>query len=748
MLSPTLSDAATRLGLFHTAEEVVIWKQRRLNGPYKTSGDVSNLSPGDWDQRILPRAQAFLANPSSFRYTGGNVTLSGSCVTNTSGTSGPGLQQGREMRDAAFYYLLTGDTAYSTAVRTELLAQVAVSGVDFTNTSKWSHNTGCLTGVVDPSYQLGDWVTRLMLAYDWTKDTFSAGQKTTVETWFSEAATFFQWFHTDNPNGPGKRWPNRSTDTYTSSPMALGSCNSMYFGSPDWCQWHDAWNNLMGVQARTTGLAGILLNNQTMIDHSKRFAREYFAYNVWPDGSIGELQRWLPSNRQHGISYAGTGLANIVYLAEALARNGDDSLYTFTTTSGFNGSNGGPKGMEMVWQRYFEYRDHTITRYASSTTADNVAANIIDGVDDHNNNQQDIKEIAASIANKYYQSNYFKSHYMRTIGGVVPGYGTNIRGGSDQYQGAGGGAGYPFPGVLFMFGQMETLVNPYATADIAPGAPTTLTALDNGPTDMDLSWTAPAETGGGIGGYIIERCTGDDCTNFVEVANQSGVGTTYTDPNLSPATIYNYQVKAYDISSPANVGPASNVAEDDTDAGAPATQRTSQATFQCGYSGAIVGEELKEGPDEECRIVSPSVVRVITGLRNTTGGNPPITSHHLWCQKNAGAWTEIIDTCDSFDLCYSGSDVAITANQVLDEAILPLGGLIYQEGRAKRSIVPPDQLIVEDGKQVEYLHVLHVKDGLIFGDEFGCCERKSGGVELDACVPATLVVGASENRNR
>ena len=72
--------AATRLGLHVTQEELNIWKQRAVSGPYKTTGDVSPNSPGDWnriaanasslDQTQLPTsgtvplAQDALINPS------------------------------------------------------------------------------------------------------------------------------------------------------------------------------------------------------------------------------------------------------------------------------------------------------------------------------------------------------------------------------------------------------------------------------------------------------------------------------------------------------------------------------------------------------------------------------------------------------------------------------------------------------------------------------------------------------------
>lgn len=732
-----IGETATRLSLHVTQEELNIWRQRAVSGPYKATSDVSTNSPGDYN-RIKASADAFVADPDQHRWNGNTGS---SCFVPSGNNGPPGkLNSGIPLRDAAFMHVLgtVPGTDYITPVKTELLAQLAVSGFNFGNSTKWSHNSGCWTGPAQAaSQEINLYVHHLIIAYDYIKSEFSAGEQTTINAWFTDAMEFFDYFAT---NPALERFPNRNSDNYTTVSGGEGGCNQiLYAGGPTHCNWQAAWENLPGLAATSVASMAISLNNTTYKNLVKRWWKEAVNYLIDDDNSSFELQRWSTNSRDQGWSYWSSWLFHMISIADHFARDGDTSLYDYTAdlTQHFK-SAGGTKRLDTIIDRLLEYRDKTVTRYANATAGDPL--HIIDG---ENSTHHSIGYISSAIANNYYKIPYFKNHYMAVAPNTYP-YPSNPAGGQNYW----GGVVGIYPGILFMFGQMDDKVDPFSTADVAPGAPTLLTAVDDGPTDMDLSWTAPAETGGGIGGYRIYRCTGDDCTNFALVADQSGVGTTYTDPNLTPATIYNYQVTAYDISTPANEGPPSNIAEDDTDAGAPATQQTSQATFQCGYSGAIVGEELKEGPDEDCRVVSPSVVRVITGLRNTTGSNPPSTSHHLWCQKNGGTWTEVIDTCDAFDLCYSGSDTVITANQVLSEAILPLGGLIYQEGRAKRSIVPPDLLVVEDGKQVEYMHVLHIKDGLIFGDEFGCCERKAGGVELDACVPATLVVGASEYRNR
>ena len=54
--------------IYFTSSELLVWKDRMINGPYKTTGDVDGkFSPGDYD-RILSQATTFNSNPSADRY--------------------------------------------------------------------------------------------------------------------------------------------------------------------------------------------------------------------------------------------------------------------------------------------------------------------------------------------------------------------------------------------------------------------------------------------------------------------------------------------------------------------------------------------------------------------------------------------------------------------------------------------------------------------------------------------------------
>ena len=108
-----------------------------------------------------------------------------------------------------------------------------------------------------------------------------------------------------------------------------------------------------------------------------------------------------------------------------------------------------------------------------------------------------------------------------------------------------------------------------ATEGPLPGAPTELVARVIGDTTIELSWTAPSDTGtSAIGGYRIEVSSdGGDLWNDL-VANTNSPDTRYRQTGLSVGTTLHYRVSAVNASG---AGPPSNVASATTGAapGAP-----------------------------------------------------------------------------------------------------------------------------------------------------------------------------------
>jgi hypothetical protein len=449
--------AQTRLGLHVTQEELNIWKQRAKNGPYKKAGDVRPNSPGDWE-RILANANSFRSNPSQERWNG--YTGAG-CMTESQ--SGPGLNGGTKLRDAAFAYLLTTDTTYFNAVRNELLTQTALSGVNFGNTTKFSRASGCLSGTSGQKIQqINAWVQQLTIGYDYIRSSLTSAQRATLDAWFLNAGNFLAGYHIANAI---EKFPNRNNDDY-SNKINPGNCaNGVRYStvnpfSAASCryEWQGAWSNLPLSHARTSGTIGVMLNNATLINDAKRFMREWLMFMIYPDGSSGELDRWKSTHPNHGIAYVGSTINHFITFADALARSGDTSLYDFSTSSGAGSpinTSGGPKNILKVITTYLQMRDHTIIRYAASSAGAQTTNAIMDGV---SSDTHSIADVWIAQANHYFNSAYIKGHYMRTSSDPdVPDYPANPAGG----QGYWGGCQNILPGVLFLFGDMEGKASPY-----------------------------------------------------------------------------------------------------------------------------------------------------------------------------------------------------------------------------------------------------------------------------------------------
>ncbi len=101
-------------------------------------------------------------------------------------------------------------------------------------------------------------------------------------------------------------------------------------------------------------------------------------------------------------------------------------------------------------------------------------------------------------------------------------------------------------------GGASSSVRATTTAATAPAAPTELTAKPDGPTIINLSWTAPSRNGGvAITGYQIESSptgTGDTWTNLVD--NTESTTTTYAHTGLTAGTTRHYRVRAINSVDP------------------------------------------------------------------------------------------------------------------------------------------------------------------------------------------------------
>ena len=92
------------------------------------------------------------------------------------------------------------------------------------------------------------------------------------------------------------------------------------------------------------------------------------------------------------------------------------------------------------------------------------------------------------------------------------------------------------------FGPRSEVVSATTATGTKPGPPTDLVAIPDGSTAIDLSWTAPTNTGGGIVGYWIELSLNE--AKDWKTLHVNSTLTRYKHTGLQPGTIWHYRVSA------------------------------------------------------------------------------------------------------------------------------------------------------------------------------------------------------------
>jgi hypothetical protein len=107
-------------------------------------------------------------------------------------------------------------------------------------------------------------------------------------------------------------------------------------------------NNRTYAAAAYLGVVGVHQNRQDYKDEAKLMVKEYLMFGVHPQGYMGDFERWWNNNRiepEQGLAYAPGCAAEVIRIADVLARTGDMELYEYTTSQGLAGTEGGAKNL-------------------------------------------------------------------------------------------------------------------------------------------------------------------------------------------------------------------------------------------------------------------------------------------------------------------------------------------------------------------------------------------------------------------
>ena len=278
---------------------------------------------------------------------------------------------------------------------------------------------------------------------------------------------------------------------------------SLYLDGPTAGFVAQAYNNRRNNVARFVGLVGVFLDNEVFLDagtpvlsavknnhqqqindlkiDAKLYFREWLKYGVFPGGDIADMHRATgesggagntDESTERGLNYAFSSAGAMIDLADAFGRDGDYSLYNYKTSVGYYNrvqtTTGGAKTLLLVIQNLQNYLNGTLTRYGTLSADKNTSFYKIDGVDaflSQQNPQRPRNTIVYdtwfAVANAYYKDATVRANYLRTADGTTPYPSLDyLRGIGPNQPWSGQSAIYP--GVLFMFGQMEdNAANPH-----------------------------------------------------------------------------------------------------------------------------------------------------------------------------------------------------------------------------------------------------------------------------------------------
>lgn len=478
--------AQTRLGLHVTLEELSVWKQRALNGPYKTRSDVSANSPDDWT-RIVNNTNAFKANPAAYRWQGPTLfetsgTFTGAVKKGTGedvrlSNEPNGNTLGYHIRDAAFVCIVDENRAdraiLKATVKAELLHATTIPTLDLKNTTLWP---ATYFRDINPLFQIVNWFNNYLHAYDYIEIsdkltgeiTFTSDEKNRIHTWLLAAAEFAQKEQDWDVN---RNFTNRSSSSpdaaYTVAAIqypvqrnGLNLTTHYTTTGPGHTVYGlmQTFNNRRMACYRFAALVGIKVGNTQLIDAAKRYVKDWIKYSVFTDGVVGEMERWSNTIPDLGWGYATSVAAPALSIADALARTGDLSLYEYSTSIGLygtEGSNGETKNLYKVMKMMYAIAAKQVLWYGTNMAENASAAYLIDGQTD---TWKALHDVWLAMGNLRYKDNNIKAMYMRQGPGITP-YWTypQVNGKHLVWTGDWG----IYPGLLFMYGQMEDKVNPY-----------------------------------------------------------------------------------------------------------------------------------------------------------------------------------------------------------------------------------------------------------------------------------------------
>lgn len=324
-------------GYFYTDEELIVWRDRSVNGPFKTFGADYTNSPGDWDRMVGESASWFANFANSTVWSGPTSTVNVADPDHP--WRHPESRRSMDMLTASFVDLVNNTSVYTSAIKNVLLQQAQVTNTNFTNRTIYPKETW--TGDENTIWSFAEWQMKFLKAYDFIgEENFTASEQTIMRNWFAGGADWhnyllntLRWpkiYETRTGDPTNYLFTSRGEDLYN-PPYRYASSNALNRQSAG------SWkNNRSVIQTLYVTACGLLFGNSNYKQQGAWCTKEYIAYHWFPDGYAFELYRSTPDLPQKGIGYIPSTLAGYLEIAKFLYEDGYENLFEWSTTTGLN----------------------------------------------------------------------------------------------------------------------------------------------------------------------------------------------------------------------------------------------------------------------------------------------------------------------------------------------------------------------------------------------------------------------------
>jgi hypothetical protein len=355
--TPPAEDGGTAFAALLSEDELAVQRHRMVHGPFRTAGDFSANSPGHWNEMAATMKLDF----STARWQGPTAIDSQGRITKGGLTNDPPgniRQMAHDMMSAAYAAAITGNHTVAAAITKEIEYQATRPNLDYSNRTLWPFN---YYDDINPLFMHTVWVKDYVLAYDITK---AMGHSSPiVERWFLDLAELSEQAVHENLS---RVFPNRKNDSYSSRASFVDSTmrRSTYTADGKLIEYPfimGYYNNRRTNQAGFYGLVGVVLDNTRYKEEFKRYGREWlmFGHRVTSsDGLAADAHRGTDSFPQLGFSYGLHAMESLIPAMDGLARQGDTSLYEYSSSEGAATPTGGTnhyKTMEGVLDTYIKW---------------------------------------------------------------------------------------------------------------------------------------------------------------------------------------------------------------------------------------------------------------------------------------------------------------------------------------------------------------------------------------------------------